>query len=301
MQLFFNKSKTESAAGPVMKSGEHQRKKILDAMTIIFLSFSSIAFGAPFLWMVSSSFKAKGEIFRFPPPLLPDKFLWTNYIEIFRALPFERFFMNSFTIALAVTLGVLFTSSLTGYAFARLHFPGRETLFLSYLGTMMIPGAITLIPSFILMKWFNWLDTYAALIIPGLFSAWGTFMMRQFMLGIPRELEDAALIDGCNHFSIYWLVIMPLSGPVSATLAIFTFLGTWNEFLWPMLMLKSVEKWTVPLGLASFQQRLASQTPWQLIMAATVLSVLPIILIFSLGQKYYVQGIVTSGIKGGGG
>ena len=192
------------------------------------------------------------------------------------------------------TAGVLFTSSLAGYSFARLRYPGRDQLFLIYLSTMMIPFAVRMIPLFILMRTFGWVDSLARSIIPGMFSAWGTFLMRQFMLTIPRELEDAALIDGCSFFRIYWRIILPLTMPALATLGIFHFMGSWNDFFWPLIILNSMSNKTLPLGLAAFQAMAAMKTPWHLVMAASVLSVLPIIIVFMLGQKYYVRGIVTT-------
>jgi multiple sugar transport system permease protein len=163
---------------------------------------------------------------------------------------------------------------------------------------MMIPGAVLLIPSYALMIELGWRDSYYALIVPGLVSAWGTFLMRQFMLNIPKELEDAAYIDGASRLRIYWTVIMPVSKPVIATLAIFTFMGVWNELLWPVIILRTPEMYTLPMGLARFQSRFPNQTPWHLVMAASTISVLPILILFMAGQKYYVQGIVTTGLKG---
>jgi multiple sugar transport system permease protein len=163
---------------------------------------------------------------------------------------------------------------------------------------MMVPFAVTLIPNFVLMRAFGWVNDHKSLIVPGLFSAWGTFLIRQFVLTIPRELEDAALIDGCSYFGIYFRIILPLSTPVLATLAIFRFMGVWNDFLWPLVMITSMDKKTLPLGMAAFQAMAAIKTPWHLIMAAAVMSVLPLLVMFILGQKYYVRGIVTTGLKG---
>ncbi|MEM7129065.1 MAG: carbohydrate ABC transporter permease [Chloroflexota bacterium] len=266
------------------------------AWTILLLG--SIIFILPFFWMVSSSFKTFGELYIFPPVLVPKQLQWQNYLEIWRRLPFHLFFRNSFVIATCQTLGVLFTSSLAGYAFSRLRFPGRDQIFLIYLSTMMIPFAVRMIPLFILMRTFGWVDTHYALIVPGIFSAWGTFLMRQFMMTIPRELEDAALIDGASFFQIYWRIILPLTGPALATLGIFEFMGSWNDFLWPLIILSSMDNKTIALGLAAFQAMSAMKTPWHLVMTASVVSVLPIIAIFLAGQKYYVRGIVTTGLKG---
>ena len=278
--------------------GQKRRKQIGDVLTWVVLLSGGVAFVLPLYRMLSGSLKPLSEIYTFPPRFIPETIQWTNYIEVWRRLPFHLFFMNSFYISTTVTVGVLFTASLAGYSFARLRYPGRDQIFLIYLSTMMIPFAVVMIPLFILMRTFGWVNTHAALIVPGLFTAWGTFLMRQFMLTIPRELEDAALIDGCGYLSTYWRVILPLCKPVLATLAIFEFMGNWNAFLWPLIIISSMSKRTLPLGLAAFQAMAAIKTPWHLVMAASVMSVMPILIVFILGQKYYVQGIVTTGLKG---
>ncbi len=262
------------------------------------LSVGGIMMLVPFLWMVLMSFKSLDEVYTFPPVILPSQWLWSNYLEVWDQVPVTRFFLNSATVSITATLGVLLSSSLGGYSFSRIDYPGRNTIFLMYLSTMMIPFAVIMIPLFVQMRMLGWVNSLAALIVPGMFSAWGTFLMRQFMMGIPKELEEAAEIDGCNHLRIYATIIMPLCKPVMATLAIFSFMGFWNDFLWPLIMLSSRDKKTLPLGLAGFQQKVALNTPWHLIMAMAVVSVLPILIIFIVGQKYYVQGIVTSGLKG---
>ncbi len=269
-----------------------------NVLTHILLATGSVLFAGPFIWMVMSSLKTQYEIYAFPPSLLPESIQWINYVVVFRDQPFARYIGNSLFVSGCVTLGVILTSSLAGYSFSRLRFPGRDRIFLMYLGTMMIPAAVLLIPSFVLMRALNWLDTYYALIIPGLVSAWGTFLMRQFMMTIPSELEDAAYMDGATRLRIYWTVIMPVSKPVIATLAIFTFMGVWNELLWPVIILRTPEMYTLPIGLAKFQSRFPNRTPWHLVMAASAISVLPILILFMAGQKYYVQGIVTTGLKG---
>jgi len=277
---------------------KNTKNRIADILTYATLMFFSVVVLFPFLWMIFSSFKTAGEIWTFPPVFMPKEFRWSNYVEAWKALPFDRFFFNSVLVTLCVTVGQLFTCSLGGYAFARLRFPGKDKIFLMYLATMMIPFPVLMIPLFIIMKTFGWIDTLQALIVPSLFSAWGTFLMRQFMMGIPISLEDAAKIDGCSYWKLYWRIIVPLSKPVFATLGIFTFMGTWNQFFWPLIMINTVSNKTLPLGLVMFQTRIAAETPWHLIMAASCATVLPIIILFVIGQKYYVKGIVTSGIKG---
>ncbi len=287
----------ESKTG-VSRLSRSQSDRIGNVLAHVLLATGSVVFAGPFLWMVMSSLKTQFEIYYFPPKLLPQTVQWQNYMVVFRDQPFARYIGNSMFVSLCVTSGVILTSSLAGYSFARLRFPGRDRLFLLYLGTMMIPGAVLLIPSYALMIELGWRDTYYALIVPGLVSAWGTFLMRQFMLNIPKELEDAAFIDGASRLRIYWTVILPVSKPVIATLAIFTFMGAWNELLWPVIILRTPEMYTLPIGLARFQSRFPNQTPWHLVMAASTISVLPILILFVAGQKYYVQGIVTTGLKG---
>jgi multiple sugar transport system permease protein len=278
--------------------GKTRQRQLGDVAAFTLLTVVGVFFALPFLWMVSSSLKPLSGIYVFPPEFLPETIQWTNYIEIFRRLPFHIFFQNSLIVSFFETAGVLITASMAGYAFARLRFPGRDKIFLIYLSTMMIPFAVRMIPLFVLMRTFGWIDSLNALIFPGIFSAWGTFLMRQFMLTIPRELEDAAFIDGASRAQIYWRIILPLTKPALATLGIFHFMGSWNAFLWPLIIISSQSNKTLPLGLAAFQAMAAMKTPWHLVMAAAVVSILPILVIFVLGQKYYVRGIVTSGLKG---
>jgi multiple sugar transport system permease protein len=209
---------------------------------------------------------------------------------------FAAFYLNSIIVAICVTAGQVLTSSLAGYAFARLHFPGRDKLFLGYLGTLMVPYVVTMIPVFILLRFMHLIDTYAALILPGIFSAYGTFMLRQFFLTIPTELEDAARIDGCSKWGIYTNVILPLSKPALATLTTFVFLGNWNSFMWPLIVISSPEKKTLPIGLYAFMGQY--NTEWTLLMAASLMVMAPVLLVFILGQRYFVKGIVLSGLKG---
>jgi len=209
---------------------------------------------------------------------------------------FTAFYLNSIIVAVCVTVGQVFTSSLAAYAFARLRFPGRDKLFLGYLGTLMVPYVVTMIPVFILLRLMHLVDTYAALILPAMFSAYGTFMLRQFFLTIPTELEDAARIDGCGKWGIYANVILPLSKPALATLTTFVFLNNWNSFMWPLIVISSPEKRTLPLGLYAFMGQYG--TEWTLLMAASLMVLLPVLIVFLLGQRYFVRGIVLSGLKG---
>jgi multiple sugar transport system permease protein len=250
---------------------------------------------APFLWMLLASFKDLGEILQYPPTWIPQRIILDNFVNAFQAAPFGRFYFNSLFVASAVTLGQLFTCSLAAYAFARLRFRGRDVLFYLFLGTMMVPGQVTMIPGFMVLHWLGWIDTYAALIVPGLASAFGTFLLRQFFLTIPRDLEDAAAIDGCSRFGVLWRIILPLSRPALATLAIFTFMGVFNDFLWALIVISSEDLKTVQLGLAIFRDRY--QTDWGQLMAASVTATVPILLVFFFAQKYFIRGITLSGLK----
>ncbi|SDU85220.1 carbohydrate ABC transporter permease [Jiangella alkaliphila] len=258
----------------------------------------SLVFVAPFAWMVLSSLKSTGEIYEFPPSILPQEWRWSNYSEAWNALPFDRFFLNSLIVSGVSTAGAVLTSSMAGYAFARLRFPGRDKIFLGYLATMMIPFPVLMVPLYIIMRSLSLVDSLASLILPAMFTAWGTFLMRQFIIGLPTELEEAARVDGAGFGRIYWQIVLPLITPVIATLGIFTFLWTWNEFLWPLIMINTMENKTLPVGLLAFQTLNPGRTPWHLIMAASTLSVLPLLLMFIVGQRYYVRGIAMTGVKG---
>jgi multiple sugar transport system permease protein len=250
---------------------------------------------APFLWMVSTSLMGENEVFRFPPAFIPSAPRWANYPEAMTMQPFARFFLNSLIVAAAAVAGQLLFCSLAAYAFARLRFPGRDRLFGAYLATMMIPAIVTIIPSFLLIARLGWMNSYWALCTPALSSVWGIFLLRQFFMTIPRDLEDAARVDGASDLTIFWRIIIPLSKPALATLAIFAFMGSWKDFLWPLLVTNRTEMRTVEVGIASFNNLYSTDWPHQ--MAAAVLVLLPVIVVFFLAQKYFVRGITLSGLK----
>lgn len=251
----------------------------------------------PFGWMISTSLKTREQLYAFPPEWIPDPLALQSYRILFDPLPFDRFFLNSAFVALLSTFGTLLACSLAAYAFARLRFPGRDVIFGLLLATMMIPGQVLLLPLFILYKNINWLDTLYPLWVPAFFgSAFGTFLLRQFFLTLPSELTDAAKIDGCSHLGIYWRIILPLAGPGLATLGIFSFMGSWNSFLVPLIVISKIDLRTVPLGLAALQD--SNEIRLNAVMAASTLSVLPILIVFFFAQKYFVQGVVLTGIKG---
>lgn len=252
----------------------------------------------PLLWMISTSLKEFGKIFVFPPEWIPNPLVTESYVKLFTLVPFFTFLWNTVYTSVTVTAGQLATSSMAAYAFARLKFPGRDALFLAYLATMMVPGQVTMIPSYIIMSKLNWIDSYNALIIPMLLSsAYGTFLLRQFFMTIPKELEDAAYIDGCNKGRIYFTIMLPLSKPALATLGVFVFLYKWNDFLWPLVVTNSDEMKTLTVGLATLSMGYFG-TDWPTLMAGSVLSILPIILVFLFAQRYFIQGITLTGLKG---
>ena len=267
-------------------------KKIFLHLVIYSLALIVIA---PFVWMILTSFKDMSEIYVYPPKWLPEKFNFDNYVKAFTAAPFGRYYFNSLVVAFAVTLGQLITCSMAAFAFARLRFKGRDVLFYVFLGTMMIPYNVTMIPSFMVLYWLGWIDTYYALIVPGLASAFGTFLLRQFFMTIPRELEEAAYIDGASRFQVLRKIIVPLAKPALATLAIFTFMGVFNDFIWALIVINSEQMQTVQLGLAIFRDRYL--TEWDLLMAGSVTAVLPILIVFFFSQKYFIKGITLSGLK----
>lgn len=251
----------------------------------------------PFAWMLSTSMMPQEEMFRTPPQWIPAEFSLKNYRAIMEVLPLGRMLLNSFAIAVSATIGQLCSCALAAYAFARLRFRGKTVLYFVLLATMMVPSQVTMIPVFLIMRSLGWIDTLYALIVPAFFGgAFGTFLLRQFFSTIPVDLEDAARIDGCGRFRILWSIILPLSRPALATLALFTFMTYWNDLLGPVIYLSSIEKATLTIGLANLQTGVLT-TRYDLLMAGSVLSVLPILILFVLGQRWFVQGIAVTGLK----
>lgn len=266
-------------------------------LAYIFVIFLSVMMLAPFAWMVGTSFKPVEEVFQWPPRWIPQKPTLMNYPKVLNEVPFPRFFLNSFIVAIPAVFGVLFTSSLAGYAFAKFTFPGRDTLFYTILATMMIPFPVLIIPLYILMDRLGWLDTYWALIIPSLISPFGIFMMRQFIQTIPTDLMDAARIDGCTEFGVYSSIVLPTCRPALATLGILSFMWNWDSFLWPVIVISKISMRTIPLGLALFMWEYGGPK-WNLIMAGTVVATLPVLIVFLIGQEQIISGMVLSGMKG---
>jgi multiple sugar transport system permease protein len=251
----------------------------------------------PFLWMISTSLKTNEAVFAVPPDWLPRPPQWSNYAEVFRIVPFALFGLNSFKIASLSTLGTLVSCSMAAFAFARLRFPGRGLLFAVLLSVLMVPGQVTLIPVYWVMAQLGWINTHYPLIVPAWFgNAFGIFLLRQFFLTLPQELMDAAKIDGCTPYGVYARIWLPLAKPALVTLAILSFIGTWNDFLSPLIYLNDQSKMTLPVGLASFQG--LHYSDWGPLMAGAFMACIPMIVLFVAGQRYFVQGIVLSGLKG---
>ncbi|WP_281919394.1 carbohydrate ABC transporter permease [Nocardia sputorum] len=249
----------------------------------------------PILWAMSGSLKKQTEIGE--PTLIPAHPQWSNYGEVFTVMPFWRMLLNTVFYAGCVTAGQVFFCSLAGYAFARLRFAGQEVLFIAYLATLMVPLTVTVIPQFILMRTFGWTDTPWAMIVPGLFgSAFGTYLMRQFFRTLPVELEEAAVLDGCTPWQIYWRILLPNTKPAVVVLAVLTWTNVWNDFLWPLVMVQRNSIATVTLGLVRMQGRYVSE--WPVLMAASMLILLPLIAIYVVAQRSFIRGITVSGFGG---
>ncbi|TDF92618.1 carbohydrate ABC transporter permease [Paenibacillus piri] len=271
-------------------------ERITHFITYVILLFFSGIMVLPFIWMVSSSLKNLEEVSEIPIRWIPETFRFHNYVEVFQSIPMARFMFNSLFVSVSVMILSLFVSSMAAYAFARMDFKGKNILFMSFLTTLMIPQQVTMIPNFLIMKYLGWLNSYSALIFPSVFTAFGVFMLRQFFLSIPKELEEAARIDGCSRFRIYWNIMIPLAQPAFVTLGIFIFLGEWNSFLWPLIVIDSIEFQPIQVGLRSFQGEF--MTHWHLMMAGAFIAEAPVLIFYMFCQKYIIQGIATSGIKG---
>lgn len=267
------------------------------------LLYVAVVFGAtisafPLVWMVSTSLKDIPDLFAYPPILIPNPIDWHNYIEALTSLPFHLFLKNTVIYTFGAMIGGVLSASLVGYGFARLRFPGNKLLFLLMISTVMIPIQVIIIPQFILFKHLDWLDTLKPLIVPACLGGnpIHIFLFRQFFMNIPRELDDAAKIDGCSLFGIYWKIVVPLSLPVFAAVSIFTFVERWGDFFRPLIFLTSLEKQTLSLGLHTFQGEY--QTYIDLLMAASTTVTIPAVIIFFVGQRYFIQGVALTGLKG---
>lgn len=263
----------------------------------------------PFLWMIATSFKQEGDIFAHPLSLIPESFSWNNYTKLFATIPFARYFLNSAILAVSGAITNVFLGALAGYAYAKLKFTGKKMSFRILLTSMMIPGVVTMIPQFLILKFFplvggnnlfgqggqGFINNYMAIILPGAVGAYAVFFMKQFFETLPDELAEAARVDGCNEFRIFYKIYLPLIKPAAITLGIMTFQAGWNNFMWPMIVLNKAEMMTLQVGLSTFTYQYNTQ--YGPLMAGTIISVLPTLIIFLFAQKYYVDGIALSGSK----
>jgi multiple sugar transport system permease protein len=276
--------------------GDPERRRFLFSPWHLVLFPLAIVMLIPMIWMIITSFETLSETRHFPPILIPSSLQWQNYTAVLQQAPFARWFMNTLIVTVVVVAGNLLFCSLAGYAFARIKFFGRDVVFILVLATLMIPFQVIIIPTFIIVRKLGLIDTLGALIVPNLAGAFGIFLLRQFFRSLPIELEEAARIDGASRMGVLFKIVLPLSGPVLATVAVITFLWTWNDFLWPLVTLYSPNNMTLQLGLTTFQG--AHSTNTHLLMAANVMSVLPVLFLFVFAQRFFIRGIATSGLKG---
>jgi multiple sugar transport system permease protein len=286
---------------------ERTRQRLHRLGLTLILAGIAVVMVVPLVWLVSSSLKGSREILTLPPEWIPQPARWSNYAEIWQGslvqagplgvrVPLLSAYLNSLFVTLTVTGAQLLTSSAAAFAFARLRFPFRDKLFLGYLATMMIPAQVTIIPVFILLRSLGWLNSYQALIVPFVTSAYGTFLLRQYFLSIPRDLIDAAVIDGCGFFGVFRHVFLPLARPALATLGVLAFLATWNDFLWPLIVISTDGKMTLPLMLNHFMGQYG--TDWTRLLPATVVALVPVVIVYLVGQRFITRGFVMSGLKG---
>lgn len=280
-------------------SGSQSRYRAFK-MTFIYivLAVGMVIVILPFLWMVSTSLKTPADIFKIPTVWVPNPIVWANYPNAMTILPFGRFILNTAKITGLAVVGATFSGSLAAFAFARLRWRGRNFMFVLVLSTLMLPFQVIMIPQFILFRELEWLDTYLPLVVPAFFggSAFNIFLLRQYFMTISPELDDAAIIDGCSRFGVYWRIILPLSKAALMTVVIFIVQNRWQSFLVPLIYLFDQKKYTLALGLRLFQDQYT--TEWELMMAAATVSMIPVLLVFYYGQRYFIQGVVFTGVKG---
>ncbi len=270
-------------------------------ITYVLLLFGAAVVLVPLFWMISTSLKSENELFLYPPTLLPEVPRWANYIDVWLIQPFTRYFLNTIFITMLAMVGEIFTCAIVAYGFARFRFRGRDALFVVLLGTMMLPGIITLIPTFLIWRGLGRIDTYTPLTIGALF-AWGPsyiFLLRQFFRTIPNEIEEAAVIDGANTLQIFAQVMLPLVKPALLAIAVLSFTGNWNNFQGPLIYINSIDKYPVILGLYAFSESLSKEAPkWQYMMAMTVIMSIPIVILYFLAQRYFIEGLTVGAVKG---
>jgi multiple sugar transport system permease protein len=258
-----------------------------------------ILFAVPFYWLLSSSLKTPQQIFAMPPVWWPRPIVWQNYVRVFTASPFGRYMLNTLAIAAPVTIGTVLSCSLVAYGFSCIQWPGRDLLFAITLSTLMVPSIVTMVPLFILFRHLTWTGTYKPLIVPSFFgSAYHIFLLRQFFRTIPVELSDAARVDGASELAIFMRIVLPLARPALAVVSLFSFIGTWGDFMGPLIYIDKMDRYTVALGLLSFMGDRAHETDWGMLMAASTITLLPVVVIFFLAQRTFIEGITLTGLKG---
>ena len=280
---------------PAPRATTRPRRRLAQLGVQAFLAAGALVVLLPYLWMVSASLKFEEDIFRVGPDVIPTRIRWQNYADAWNQYPLGRWMLNTFLVASIETVSTVVTSVLAGFAFARLRFWGRDTLFYLYLAAMMVPIQVTLIPSFIIVRQLGLLNTYQGIAIIHLVQFFGVFLMRQFLLNVPSELEDAARIDGCSWWRVLWQIVLPISMPAVAALSILAFTAGWNDFLWPLVVINKPDIMTIVVGLASMR---SEATPWGLLMAATTISALPLTVVYVAFQRWFTEGITMSGLKG---
>lgn len=272
-------------------------KRIKVFFAYIILIFASLVSVLPFLWMLSLSFMGQKQIFSIPPSFFPSPLILKNYLNIFKNIPIGIYFFNSIIVSVITCIGQVLISAMAAYAFARLNFKFKDLIFFVFLATIMIPPQVNIVTLFFLMRELGWIDTYQALIIPGLFGGFGVFLLRQWFKGIPKDLEEAAKLDGCNYIDVFFKIALPLAMPALVTLALFTFISSWNSFMWPLIVTNSEYMRTLPVGIAIFKGSFRETTEWGQLMSCAIISTIPAIGIFLLGQKFFIEGIMSGGVK----
>lgn len=272
-----------------------KKLKISRVIIHVILILGCVAMFVPFFWMLATSLKTMPETMRVPPVIFPKVPQFDNYSTVIYTMPFLTYYRNTILVTIIRTLGQLFFCSLGAFAFAKLRFPGRNFIFFAFLSVLMVPTQMILIPNYVIMKNFGWLDTLSAVIAPGMFSAFGVFLMRQFFMTLPNELIESGKIDGCNYFHIYWRILLPLTKPALTALAVFTIMYSWNDFLWPLITTSSDEVRVLSIGIALLQGQYS--TAYHQIMAGSVMATLPILIVFIFAQRYFIEGIALTGMK----
>ena len=272
------------------------RNRVIRGSSYLFLISTSILMVAPFLWMITTSLKSSQEVYIYPPTLFPTELHWENFLHVLDTVPFGRFYLNNLFVTGLITFSQVATAVLAGYVFARIEFPGRDIIFYLFLATLIVPTQVTMLPLFLIISKLGWIDTYQALILPFLASVFAVFFLRQFFTTIPRELEDAAKIDGCGRLRFLWQIMLPLARPAIATITLFTFLSHWDAYLWPLVVTNTTAMRTLPIGLRFFVEESGAQ--YHYMMAGALMAVAPVVALFLVAQKQFIEGIALSGMKG---